>query len=119
MNDDLRALDRRIATLLSRGTIAAVVSLAIGLAAMLLTGHTPLDAGRPFDLGSVVGDVLALEPEGFLWLGVLVTLAAPPARLVVAIVGLAAAGQPRRALVSIAALIVLAVGLVAGLIRIQ
>lgn len=117
--NDLRALDHRIATLLSRATIAAVVCLAIGLTAMLVTGHTPLDAGRPFDLGRLVSDVLALEPEGFLWLGVLITLAAPPARLVVAILGLAAAGRPRRALVSVAALIVLAVGLVAGLIRIQ
>ncbi len=77
-------------------------------------GRSPLDAspGRRLDLGAHPGDLLALRPEGFLWLGLLATLSTPLLRVGASVVGFLGAGERRMAGLGIAVLIVIAVAVV-------
>jgi uncharacterized membrane protein len=109
-------LEGRVARLLRLGTYAAVILLAIGVALMLATGRSPLDAAPGLDPGSLVADVFSGQPAGFLWLGLLVVLATPAARVAVAVVGFARAGDTRMAIVAVLILLVIALGVVLGTI---
>lgn len=80
-------LERSVGRLLTLGTYAAVALLAIGVAALLLAGRSPLEGGPPFDPGRLPADVAALRPEGFLWLGLLAVLATPAARVALSLAG--------------------------------
>ena len=112
-------LEASIARLLVAGTYVAIGLVLVGVVGMLLTGVDPLSHGAPppFELAEIPADILALQPEGFLWLGLVAVLALPLGRVVVAGVGFLAARDTRLALVSLAVLlvvtgsIVLAIGL--------
>ncbi len=110
-----RLLEGRIARLLSVGTAASVGIIAVGVVLMALTGHTPLDVAPAFDPGSLVGSLLGLDPAGFLWLGVVVVLATPLARVVLALAGFLRAGEHEMALVAALIVAVIAVGVVVGI----
>jgi uncharacterized membrane protein len=108
------ALESRIATILSAGTYISIALVAIGVGLMALQGIDPLAVGPRFDLGRIIGDVAALRPAGFLWLGILGVVATPATRVVASLVGYATAGERAMVLVAIAILAVIAAGVVTG-----
>lgn len=109
-----RPLEARIARLLMVGTYTAVALIAVGVLLMALTGRSPRDASPSFDPGRLVADLTAIDPAGFLWVGVLVVLATPLARVVAALAGYARAGEREMALVAVLILAVVAAGVVVG-----
>jgi uncharacterized membrane protein len=110
-----RDLDRTVARLLTWGTYLSVGLLAIGVVLMLTSGVSPFDAAPAFDPAAIPGQVATLQPVGFLWLGLIVTIATPLARVVASLVGYIAGGERRMAIISVAILVVIAVGVVIGL----
>lgn len=111
----IRAFEHRIGRLLIAVTYLAVTLLVIGLVLMAIDGISPLAGGPAFDAGALVGDVVALEPAGFLWLGLLAVIATPLSRVVAAAVGFARAGDRAMVVVALAILVVIAVGVALGL----
>ena len=106
-------MDRRIARVLRVGTLVSVGLLAIGVAMMAVTGRSPLDGTWPaLDPARIPADLLALRPEGFLWLGLLTTLSTPLLRVVAAVVGFLGAGERRMAGLGTAVLIVIALAVI-------
>ena len=80
-------IDRAVGRLLTAGTYASVALLGLGVAAMIATATSPLDQAPPLDAGRLVGEILGLRPAGFLWLGLLVVIATPSARVAASLVG--------------------------------
>lgn len=109
-------LEHRIARILSIGSAASIVLLAVGTGLLIASGGSPLDESwPPFEPGSLVADVIALRPAGLLYLGLIVAIATPLLRVAVALLAFARARDLRMALVSAAVLIVVAVAVaVAG-----
>jgi uncharacterized membrane protein len=110
-----RAFERRIGRLLIAVTYLAVTLLLIGVGLMALNGISPLSGGPAMDIDSLVADVLALEPAGFLWLGLLAVIATPLSRVVAAAVGFARAGDRTMVLIAIGILLVIGTGIVTAL----
>ena len=114
--DSSPSLEHTIARLLTIGTYLSNALLVIGMGLRLATGGGP-SIGPVFDLTLLGPDLLGLRPEGFLWLGLLVVVATPAARVVASLVGYLRRGEPRMAIVAalillvIAASVALAVGL--------
>lgn len=107
------ALDLTVSLLLSAGTLAAVALLAVGVALLALSGRSPLDTAFPsLDLGRLAGDVLALRPEGFLWLGLIAVILTPTSRVIVSLVGYSRAADRTMVLISLAILSVIAASVV-------
>jgi uncharacterized membrane protein len=104
------AVEQRIGRLLIAVTYLSVALLVIGLVLMIADGIAPTSGGPPLDLGGVARQVVALDPAGFLWLGLLAVIAAPIGRVVVA--GVAYVGDADWLMVgvSVAILAVIAVG---------
>jgi uncharacterized membrane protein len=111
---ELHDLERRLARLLTVGTYVAVAFLAAGSVALLALGRSPLEAGPELVPGRIVGDVLALRPEGFLWIGLIAVIATPAARVVASLVGYVLNRERPMAIVSLAILAVIAAGIVLG-----
>ncbi len=108
-------MDRRIARVLGVGVSASVLLLAIGAVLLIGAGRSPLDKGWPaFDPSRLAGDLLALRPEGFLWLGLITILATPSIRVTTAIAGFLVAGERRMAGLGLAVLAIVALAVVAG-----
>ena len=101
--------------LLIRMTYVALAFLVAGAAAMVASGVEPLDGGPSLDPGTLVADVLMLRPAALLWLGFGIVLITPITRVIVAGTAYARRGQRQMAAVSIAILIVIAVGVAASL----
>jgi uncharacterized membrane protein len=106
------ALERTIGRLLTVGTYVSIGLLAIGLVGMLASGTGPLSGGPALDLGRVPGDLVALHPAGFLWLGLIVAIATPSARVAASLVGFLLAGERAMAVVAALILIVIALSVV-------
>lgn len=102
-------LDRSIARLLTVGTYASIALLVMGVALMLGTGIAPRSGGPRFDPQSLVSDLVALRPAGFLWLGLVAVVATPAARVVASLVGYSRRGE--RDMMLIAGLILVVIGL--------
>jgi uncharacterized membrane protein len=100
-------LERSIARLLTVGTYLSIALLAAGFALMLAQGISPLEPAPPFDLRSIGAHIVALDPLGFLWLGLVVVVATPSARVAAALLGYARTGDRRMALVAVAVLVVI------------
>ena len=107
--------EHRLGRLLIGATYAAVGLLTIGVALLLLAGISPLAGGPPFDPAQLVPDLLALEPSGFLWLGILVVIATPLSRVVGAAAGFIQRGERLMAVVSLAILGVVAISILTAL----
>jgi uncharacterized membrane protein len=102
-----------IARILRAGTLLSVGLLAIGVALIAAAGRSPLDATWPaLDLGRLPGDLVALRPEGFLWLGLLATLSTPLLRVAASIIGFLGVGERRMAGLGTAVLVVIAIAVV-------
>lgn len=107
-------LEGRVAVLLRLGTYVAVWLIMCGVILMLAGGRSPLDPAPAFDPTRIVDDLIALQPAGFLWLGLLVVLATPAARVAVSVAGFVRAGEPRMAGVAVLVLLVIGVGILFG-----
>jgi uncharacterized membrane protein len=102
-------LELTIARLLTIGTYVSIALLAAGVAAMIATGRSPLDVAPGFDAGRIASDLAALRPEGFLWLGLMVVIATPSARVAASLIGFARRSERGMAVVSGLILAVIAV----------
>jgi len=111
-----RGLEGRIARLLTIGTVASVILLALGGVAMLAAGLSALDPAPAFDLAALPGDLAAVRPVGLLWLGLIVVLATPAARVAAGLVGYLRDGERGMALVALLVLVVIAAGVASGMI---
>ena len=109
-------LESALARILQAGTYASMVFVALGVLLFIMRGESPLDPGPALDLVNLPADLAAGEPAAILWLGVLGILATPALRVVGALVGFARAGEWRMAGVAAAIIVVVALGIVAGLV---
>jgi uncharacterized membrane protein len=107
-------LESGIARLLTVGTYASVAFLAIGVVAMAIAGRSPRDASPDLDPGWLLGDVVALRPEGFLWLGLILVIATPSARVAASLVGYLRRGERAMAAVSAAILGIIVLSVILG-----
>ena len=107
--------ERRLGRLLIAVTYVAVALLGIGVILMLLAGISPMAGGPPFDPTNLIPDILALEPAGFLWLGLLAAIATPLSRVIGAAIGFVRRGEPLMAAISVAILVVIAISVLAAL----
>ncbi len=108
-------LDLSIARLLTAGTLISIGLMAIGVVLMALNGIDPLTATYPaFNLATIVPDLLALKPVGFLELGLIVVIAMPPSRVLASLIGYQRRGERTMVLVSVVILIVISLSVVLG-----
>jgi uncharacterized membrane protein len=108
------ALQRAVGAVLTIGTGLGVALLALGVVQMAAAGTGPLDRPfPPFDAGKLVPDVIALRGQGFLWLGVLVVVVTPAARVFASLIGFAL--ERDRRMVGVALAILAVIGLSASL----
>ena len=107
-----------LARMLNLGALASVLLLVVGVALMVGAGRSPLDVDQPaLDVARIPSDILALRPEGFLWLGLLVVLATPAARVIASLAGFAANRERGMALIALAILAVIASGVVFSVVN--
>jgi uncharacterized membrane protein len=103
-----RSLDRTIGRILQWGIGASIALLVIGVALMVLAGIDPLGPlPPPFDLAALVHGLVTFQPEAYLWLGLIVTIATPSMRVLASLVGFQRAGDRRMVLVSLGILAVI------------
>lgn len=110
------AIETVVARILVVGTWVAVGLILVGVLGMVASGidpmaHPPVPA---FDLAAIPGDLVGLRPAGFIWTGILVVMALPVGRVVVAGAGFFAAGERRLALISALVILVVALSIVAA-----
>jgi uncharacterized membrane protein len=108
------SLEDALARVLQLGTYASIGLIAVGCLLLLGTGHSPIEGGPPLSLANLPGDLVALRPAGFLWLGILGVLATPAMRVVRALMGFARRQERRMVLTSSLVLVVIAVGVMVG-----
>jgi uncharacterized membrane protein len=109
-------LESALGRVLAIGTYASMALVAIGLVLLVAGGGSPLDAGPPLNLATLGADLLAGRPAGFLWLGILGVIGTPALRVTGALVGFWRAGERRMALIALSILVVVGLGVVAGLV---
>ena len=105
-------LERSIARLLTFGTFASMGLLVVGFVLMLANGIGPLSGGPAFDPSTLVPDLVALRPAGFLWLGLIAAVATPAARVLASLVGYVRRGERAMAIVATLILAVIALSVV-------
>ena len=114
--DGSPGIESVVARLLTVGTIVAMGLVLVGVVGMLVQGIDPLDAGAPaFDLAQIPAEMLALEPAGFLWAGIVLVMCLPLGRVVVAGIGFLRLGDRRLAAVSLGVLLVVLASILAAL----
>lgn len=104
------AAERLIGRLLIAGTYVSVGLLAVGMVLLLANGISPLAGGSRLDLATLGVQLLALDPAGFLWLGLLAVIAAPIGRVIVASIAYARGADWLMVGISVAILAVIAIG---------
>ena len=97
-----------VARLLSIGTVAAIGLLAIGSILLALRGGSPFDTAATMDLSRIPADLVAGRPDGFLWLGLIVAIATPCARVLASLAGYIRRREQAMVLISILILAVIA-----------
>jgi uncharacterized membrane protein len=102
------ALERSIARLLTLGTYCAIALLAVGVVLLLASGLGPRSPEPRFDPAAIPGDIAAFTPAGFIWLGLVVMIATPSARVAAALVGYVRRDERDMAIVAVLVLIVIA-----------
>jgi uncharacterized membrane protein len=109
-------LEGTLARVLQAGTTISIGLVMIGTVLLIGGGTSPLAAGPKLTLDRLVGDVLALRPEGFLWLGILGTIATPLLRVGGALVGFWRRSERRMVVVALLIFSVVAAGVAAGVL---
>ena len=104
--------ERLIGKLLITVTYFSVVLLLVGVGLLIAAGISPLSGGPGLDLGLLPADLVGLDPSGFLWLGLLAVIAAPVARVAIALVAYARDGD--RLMVGVSAGILLVIVIAIG-----
>jgi len=109
-------LDTQIARLLTAGTYVSIGLLAIGVLGMLAAGQSPFAGGPSFAPGRLIPDLVALRPEGFLWLGLIAVISTPSLRVAASLIGYLRSGERAMAVISalILGIIFLSVALAIG-----
>ena len=107
-------LEARVARVLKVGTNAAVALVGVGVVLMLASGRSPMEIAPSLDPATLVAGLVALQPAAFLWLGILVILATPAARVGTALFGYFRQGEREMALVGLLILAVIALGVLAS-----
>jgi uncharacterized membrane protein len=102
------SLERTIARLLTTGTYLSIALLVVGVLLMIGTGIGPLSGGPSFDAGRLLGDLAGLKPAAFVWLGLIVVIATPSARVAVSGIGYIRRGERGMAVVACLILLVIA-----------
>jgi uncharacterized membrane protein len=105
-------LERSIARVLTIGTLLSIALLAIGFVLLLAAGLGPRSSDSGFDPGRLAGDLVAFKPDGFIWLGLLVVVAMPSARVAAALLGYIRRGERDMAIVGVLILAVIAASVV-------
>jgi uncharacterized membrane protein len=101
-------LEPAVARLLTIGTYLAISLLAIGFFLLLGSGLGPRSADGGLDIGRIPAEIAALQPAGFVWLGLIAVVATPSARVATALVGYVRRGERDMAIVAGLILIVIA-----------
>lgn len=115
--DARRAADERvIGRLLILVTYLAVGLLVAGVSAMIVAGISPTDPAPTSDPAAILAAIRALRPEGILWLGLTVVIATPILRVIAAALAYARQGEWRMLAISIAILVVIAIGVATSLL---
>jgi uncharacterized membrane protein len=105
----------RIGRLLIAMTYASVAILVVGVGLMVAAGISPLAGGPAFDASQLLAEIGSLTPAGFLWLGLVVVIATPIARVIGAALSFGLTGQWVMVGVAIAILVVIATGIAIAL----
>ena len=109
-------LESTLARVLQIGTYASITLVAVGVVLLVVNGGSPLDPGAPVVIARLVADIAAGRPEGFLWFGILGIVATPGLRVLGAFIGFARGGERLMAVVALLILVVVALGVLAGLV---
>lgn len=109
-------LEVALAHVLQLGTYLSIGLVGLGTVLLLAGGTSPTAGGPPLSAATLVADVAALRPAGFLWLGIVGVLSTPSLRVLRALIGFWRRGERTMALVSLAILFVVAVGVFFGLL---
>jgi uncharacterized membrane protein len=117
VSDSAARLESLIGRLMVWGVYLAMALIATGIVLAAIAGIDPLERGLEpaLDPAGIVSAMLALRPEGFLWAGIVLIIAIPIARVVVAGVGFLATGERRFALISLLVLLVVLVSIITAL----
>ena len=107
-------LEATVSRVLKVGTYAGIALIAVGVVLIVVDGRSPLDVAPSLDLGRLPADLAALHPSAFLWLGVLLVLTTPPARVLTALIGYLRGSEREMAIVATLILVVIALGVAAG-----
>ena len=113
---DAGSLESGLARVLQIGTYASIGFVAVGVLLFIGRGSSPLDPGEAFALDRVIADLATLRAEGFLWLGILGIVVTPGLRVAGALIGFARRGERTMTIVAFLILIVVAIGVIAGLV---
>jgi len=115
--DAAPGIETVVARLLTVGTYLAIGLVLVGVVGMLRDGIDPLDHGAfpAFDLRQIPAEMLALEPAGFLWAGIVLVMCLPIGRVIVAGIGFVRVGDRRLALVSLGVVLVVFASIVAAI----
>ena len=110
------AIESTVSRVLVAGTYLAMGLVLVGVLGTLAAGIDPFATGfPPFDLRAIPAEMLAGEPEGFLWAGLVTVLVLPIGRVIVSGIGFLAAHDRRLALVSLAVLLVVSASVLAAI----
>jgi uncharacterized membrane protein len=106
------ALERSIGRVLTIGTWISIGLLAVGFVLLLVKGLGPRSADPGFDPLRIPSDIVALRPEGVIWLGLALVIATPSARVAAALLGYARRGERGMSVVAVLILVVIAASVV-------
>lgn len=102
-------IDRAIARLLTIGTLVSIAAMAVGTVLLLAGGGSPKDNTAPaFDLAALPAQLLALQPAAFVWVGLIVIIATPSARVLASLIAYLRSGEREMAVVAVLILAVIA-----------
>ena len=110
------SLEVALAHVLQLGTYLSIGLVGLGTVLLLAGGVSPTAGGPALSPAGLVADLAALRPAGFLWLGILGVLSTPALRVLRALIGFWRRGERTMAIVSLAILVVVAVGVFFGLL---
>jgi len=109
-------LEPTLARVLQVGTYASIGLVLVGTILLLAAGISPLAASPPLQVDQLVPDILAARPSGFLWLGILGICATPALRVASAAIGFWRRGEQRMVAVALLILVIVAAGVITGLL---
>ena len=102
--------ERRIGRLLIGMTYIAVGLLVVGVILMIANGISPLSGGPGLDPATLGRGLLALDPNAFLWLGLLAVVATPIGRVTFAAIAYARQADWLMVAIAFGILAIIAIG---------